>query len=317
MGEDEILPAAVNVERQIKVLLAHGRTFQMPARTTLAPRAFPEGFAGLGGLPQGKIQRIFLFLAYGDARAGTQIVHVPAGKLAVALEGTHAEIHVARRHGVGVAALDEGLNKFLHVADVFGGARLDIGTAHVQPVHILMEGGDVGFGYFGAALPLTGGAGDDFVVHVGEVADEGHIVAEIPQIAVQYVEHDGGTGMAYVAEVIRRDAAGVHAHPAGIERLEIFLAAGHGIIKLHEILPLCGLIAAFPAEKALSGALPRSGVIRSGQRKKALRKTASGLAPLPCSGGEGKSVRLFPRLSFRRGASAAGSETAAVFSRIK
>ena len=68
MGEDEVLAAAVDIQGQI--FLAHGRAFDMPAGTALAPGAFPEGLAGLGRLPQGKVQGILLLFT--GSHAGMQ-----------------------------------------------------------------------------------------------------------------------------------------------------------------------------------------------------------------------------------------------------
>lgn len=67
MGKDQILTAAVNIQGQIRC--AHGRAFDMPTRSPLAPGAVPGRFAGFGSLPERKIQRIFLFLARSHARA--------------------------------------------------------------------------------------------------------------------------------------------------------------------------------------------------------------------------------------------------------
>lgn len=83
MGKNQILPSAVNIQRQGQVFLAHGRTLNMPSGTAFSPRAFPERLLRFGRLPQGEIQRIFLFLSGGDTRAGSQVIHIPSGQLAV------------------------------------------------------------------------------------------------------------------------------------------------------------------------------------------------------------------------------------------
>ena len=145
-----------------------------------------------------------------------------------------------------MSAVDERLDQRLHVAYVFRGPGLDIGTTDIQAVHVLMEGGNVGFGNFRAGLALTVGPGNDLVVHVGKIADKGHVVAEMTQIPVQHVEHHRRACMTDMTEVVGRDAAGVHADLAGMARLEIFLAACHGIIQLHGFLPYCCLCDAVP-----------------------------------------------------------------------
>ena len=49
-----------------------------------------------------------------------------------------------------------------------------------------------------------------------------------------------------MAEIVSRDAAGIHAHLAGLAGLEVFLATCHGIIQLHGYLPCCVLLLMFP-----------------------------------------------------------------------
>ena len=132
-----------------------------------------------------------------------------------------------------MAGFDEAAAQIEHDGYIFGGAGLDIGPLHIEAIHVFMESGDIGFGYFRAAHAFAIGTGDNFIVHVREVADKSHGVALMPQIARQHVEDHGRTGMADVAVVVGRDPAGVHAHPAGPQRFENFLAARHRIVQLH------------------------------------------------------------------------------------
>ena len=205
----------------------------MPAGASLAPRAFPVGFAGLGAFPKGEVQRIFLFVAGHDARAGTQVVGRAARQFAVAGEGAHAEIHVAGRRGVGFAVGDEALGEAEHFLNVLRGLGLDVGADHVEAVHVFMVGLDVGFRDFGAGNAFVVGALDDLVVHVGKVADEGDFIAFIAEQAHEDVERHRGTGMSDMRQRVGRDAAGVDAHQPLADGREGFLFSGHGIVELH------------------------------------------------------------------------------------
>ena len=60
MGEDEVGPAAVDVERVAKILGGHRAALDVPAGSTGAPRRVPTGFAGRGGLPQHEVERVAL-----------------------------------------------------------------------------------------------------------------------------------------------------------------------------------------------------------------------------------------------------------------
>ena len=234
VGEDEVQPAAVDVQRQGNVLFAHGRAFDVPAGASLAPRAVPVGFAGFGAFPQGEVQRVFLFLAGHDARAGTQIVGRAARELAVAGEGAHAEIHVSGGRGVGLAVRDEAFGQVEHFLNVLGGLGFDVGADDVQAVHVLMVGLDVGFRDFGGGHALVVGAFDDFVVHVRKVADKGDFVSLVAEQAHQNVERHGGAGVSDVRQGVGRDPAGVDAHFVFSDGREGFLFPGHGIVELHE-----------------------------------------------------------------------------------
>ena len=44
MGKDQILSATMNINGFAKMLFNHGRAFNMPTRTTLAPWTFPARF---------------------------------------------------------------------------------------------------------------------------------------------------------------------------------------------------------------------------------------------------------------------------------
>jgi hypothetical protein len=61
---------------------------------------------------------------------------------------------------------------------------------------------------------------DDLVVDVGDVAHIGHVVTQHTQPAVDHIEGHHHACMTHVAQVIDRDAAHIHADPAGLQRLE-------------------------------------------------------------------------------------------------
>ena len=96
-------------------------------------------------------------------------------------------------------------------------------------VHEADGGGAVhGFGHLlhAGGLPFTVGdqflygdalavcAVDHLVVDVGEVLDEGHVVAQVLHETAQRVEYDEGPGVADVEIVVHRGAAGIDAHLA-------------------------------------------------------------------------------------------------------
>ena len=212
----------------------------MPAGAALAPRAFPPGFAGLGGLPEGEVQRIFLFLAGGHARARLKLVQAAARQLAVGRIAAHAEIDVARGGGVGLAVADERRADILHGLDIFGGAGLLVGADDAEGVHVFMEGVDIGFG---DGLPVAAflvGPADDLVVHVRKVAYERHFKAGRAQMAHQNVKDQRRTGVPDMAVVVGRDAADVESDMAGANGNKGLFFAGQGVVELHGFAVLSG-----------------------------------------------------------------------------
>ena len=65
---------------------------------------------------------------------------------------------------------------------------------------------------------------------VGDVAHVAHLVAQLLQVAEQHVEGNGRTGMTQVRVAIDRGAADVHAHHRLVQRHEVLLASGEGIV---------------------------------------------------------------------------------------
>ena len=239
MGEDEVAAAAVDVEGEPQVLVAHRGALDVPAGAAVAPRALPAGLAGLGGLPQGEVERVALAVLEALAVcpqlpvAALHLVDVAAGELAVPGVAAHREVDVALRL-VGVALLDEGLDQADHGADLLGGLGahgrvLDAGAAHV-----LDEGVGVLRGHLGGAAALLVGLLDDLVVDVGDVLDEGHLVAAPLEVAADDIEGDEGARVADVDAVVDGGTAHVHAHLAGLARGELLFAARLRVVDLHD-----------------------------------------------------------------------------------
>src|SRR5208283_5117759 len=77
MGEDQILAAAMNVERLTQMLEPHGGALDMPARPTRSPRAFPSRLSRFGSFPQCKVKRVVLALIDIHARACFHVIESP------------------------------------------------------------------------------------------------------------------------------------------------------------------------------------------------------------------------------------------------
>ena len=70
----QVRATAVNIESIAEQVFAHGRAFNMPTRTTIAPRAFPCRLTCFCGFPQHKIQRITFETVHFYTLACAQVV---------------------------------------------------------------------------------------------------------------------------------------------------------------------------------------------------------------------------------------------------
>ena len=109
---------------------------------------------------------------------------------------------------------------------------------HIEALGVRPKLLNISLGDLLIGLALLVGTLDDLVVHVGEVLHERHLVAAVLQIAAQHVEHDDRARVADVDVVIHRRAAGVHTHFARLDRHELFLLHGHGVVQFHIQAPL-------------------------------------------------------------------------------
>jgi hypothetical protein len=93
----------------------------------------------------------------------------------------------------------------------------------------LVERGDILARHLLPGSAFLGGALDDFIVDVGEVACVQDVVAQVFQVPENRVEHHRRPSVADMAIVVNRDPADVDAHVIVPEGDEVFLFSGQGI----------------------------------------------------------------------------------------
>ena len=113
---------------------------------------------------------------------------------------------------------------------MFGGFGFYIGALHAERVGIFVHGGDKFLRERVDTDATFVGAGNDFVVYVGDVAHIGERVAVLAQPAGNYVKHHQHAGVPEVAVVIHGHAAHIHAHVLRVERDKGFFLAGEGVV---------------------------------------------------------------------------------------
>ena len=229
--EDQVHPAAVDVERRAQVLGGHGRALQVPAGPPGSPGRLPVRLAGLGRLPQREVARVPLQARVVGVLGRAHLVQPLAGQRPVRGEGVHVEVHVAARR-VGVLALDQPAHQHDHLRDVPGGARLDVRRAAAHRVVGPGERPLVALGDDPGRDALAGRGAQDLVLDVGDVAAEGHPVTAGLQPPDHDVEAHGRPQVADVRRRLHRGAAQVHRHLTRRERRELAHRARGGVVKL-------------------------------------------------------------------------------------
>src|SRR5260370_37054970 len=96
----------MDVEGLPEVLPRHRGALDVPAGASRAPRALPRRLPRLRRLPQGEVTRAALALVHLHARAGEELVQIPARAATAGREAPDLEAHVAA-HEAAEAAGDE------------------------------------------------------------------------------------------------------------------------------------------------------------------------------------------------------------------
>ena len=236
VGEGEVLPAAVNVNRLAEVTQVHRRAFNVPAGATLAPRAVPGRLARLCALPEREIQRVFFLGGDVNARACFEVFNRHVRELAIFLKLRRAEVDIAV-HGVGIALVHQRLDDVEDGVDVVGCQRVHIRRADAEAFRVGEILVDVALGNDIVGHALLARAADDLVVDVGEVLHEGHGIAAVFEVAAEHVEDDKAARVADMEVVVDGRAAGVHLDLAGLNRDKFLFFAGERVVKLHGCCP--------------------------------------------------------------------------------
>ena len=236
--EDEVLTAGMDVETSAAVLRCHDAALGVPARTTLAPRRLPVRLAVLLRLPEYKIGGGTLALLAGYLQiteTGLQLIDVLVAELSITAEGGRIEINGTVGCDISVTALDQGLDQIDHALDLLGRLRVCARRLDVHRVHVLLDLGDVLLRDLAAAYALFDGLLDDLIVDIGIVRNRGYLIALILHIATEGIKHDHRTRVTDMDEVVDRRSTDVHTDLAFLDRLKLFLHAGHRIKNLHSI----------------------------------------------------------------------------------
>ncbi len=230
--EDQVVAAAVNVNRVAEEVMVHRGAFNMPARTAGAPGAVPGRFARFRGLPQREVEGVFLAVVDFLAVTGAHVVRIASGELAVAGILADAEIDIAVQR-IGVTFVDEALDDLDDLVNFLRGARIVGRRFDVQVLHILLEVLDVAFRELERIDAHFIRAADDFVIHVGEVHSVSDFIAAVFEVPADNVKHHSGHRVTDMSFIVDSRAADIHLDLSRFKRLQRFLLASQRIIQLN------------------------------------------------------------------------------------
>ena len=101
MGEHQIGSAEMDIDGVAQFFTHHRRTFDVPARASLAPRGWKAGFIHFSPFPKGEIKGVSLscFFRIGDATRSILLLltEVSAAELPISRVLHHGEIDIAIR----------------------------------------------------------------------------------------------------------------------------------------------------------------------------------------------------------------------------
>ncbi len=245
--EHQIHPPPVNIERLAQILRPHRRTLHVPPRKTLAPRTRPpHDMLRRSPFPQREIRRETLFpLIVLRPSPRLHVVQIPARQYPVIVAIRHILPHIEVDRPVAHIRIPRIQNRLRHrnlLDDMSRRVRLDRRSQHPQPIHKLVIPVGIVLRHLhrlqllqprlfrNLVLPLVRIVFQ--VPHIRDVPHITHLVPLVPQQAEQQVERHRRPHMPQVRIAVDRRPAHVHPHSRCMQRRELLLAPGQGIVKV-------------------------------------------------------------------------------------
>ena len=122
--EDQVVSSCMDINGLGKISCGHDRALDVPSRSAFAPWTGPVRLALFLGLPQDKISRMSFCFVDLNSRTGFKILNALARQLAVTLERVGIEIDIPVAARIGIALVDQNLNKVFDLLIVFRYSRM-------------------------------------------------------------------------------------------------------------------------------------------------------------------------------------------------
>ena len=238
MGEDQVFAAGVDVDLLAERRHIHSRTLDMPARSAVTPRRFPENLPFFCGLPKREVKGIALVVFVLDTHALVGVFETSAAEFAVTRKTVNREIHVATLRRIRMSRRNEFGYKFddvVYIACRFepNGRVIDLKLAH-KFVNAVNHHARV----FERRYARLFGLCDDFVVNVRVIARIIDFVADFLEIFANDVVNESLIRMSDMSLARNSDSACVHIDHSVMKRLEIFFFSCESVVNFHSSFPV-------------------------------------------------------------------------------
>ena len=165
-------------------------------------------------------------------------------KLSVAVKILGAEIHIALRL-IRIALINKGGDYIDDIVNVLGRLGMDVRLTDIEPLCIFPKFIDIFFGDLGELHALFIGSLDYFIVNIGEILNEFHLVAPVFKVAAQNVKNAKRARVSDMDIIIYGRAAGVHFDLSGRYRHKLLFLPCQCVVNFHSLIFLsvnCGFL---------------------------------------------------------------------------
>ncbi len=232
VGEDEVDPAALQVEAEPEALDRDARALDVPTGPAVGEsRCGPRGFARAGRAPQERVEDVALAGPVGVSPAvgedGEHLLPRPAALGAEVRRRRQVEVNV-RRTGlrrivrdelVGGTGVEQGPHPVGDVVDPLDDPDVVARRDDRQGLHVVAEELDLSLGELAPVDPVALRALQERVVDVGDILRVVDLEARVTHDALEHIEGDIRRRVPHVRRVVGRDAADVE--PEGLRALAI------------------------------------------------------------------------------------------------
>src|SRR5690606_4964480 len=212
MREHQVRTTAMNIKVVTQAAGRHGRAFNMPARTAIAPRRGPGRLILLGMFPEHKVKRMFFFNfdIYTFRSTCLHVVQFTPRKTAILFKLFYLKIYITICCRLGGSLLYQIANHALHLVDVFRSTRRLIWFQAPQVGCIFIHGLNKAICQCRDAFAIFISTLDNLVINIGDVTYIFYVPALTTQETNNIVECNHDPSMSNMTVIINCHTTHIH-----------------------------------------------------------------------------------------------------------